>query len=264
MSIGSALYHESMSDALRRRITPVIVAISLFSLMMIDGCTSCATGEIMIDGQPTAIAEVAGGAGIATMVVLGLWIMVLAGVLASDHLRQTLDDGTANLCLARPVSRNTFVLSRLGGVLSLTWLAGIVLFGASAGLLAARGGLEIAPALWAGLACLAGTIIVGALSMLASLLLPRLGAVLLTLMSIGAIAMANGVQGVSRTGDGLLGIIDRVGPPLATSMARALASWVPGVEFPGDPLLLALRLALWCTLSLVALQWTFSRTELGR
>jgi hypothetical protein len=264
MSIASALYRESMGDDVRRRITPVIIAVCIFSIMMLDGCTSCATGEVMVDGKPTAIAELAGGVGIATMVVLGLWIMVLAGVLAADHLRQTLEDGSANLCLARPVSRGTFALSRLAGVLSLTWLAGAALFGTTAGLLAVRGGLPVAPAAWAALACASGTIIVGALAMAASLLLPRLGAILLTLMSIGAIAMANGVEAIRKSGDGLLGMIDRVGPPVATAMANALSSWVPGVEIPGDPLLLGLRLALWCGISLAALQWAFSRMELGR
>ncbi len=263
MSVASALYRESMSDAMRRRITPVIVAVCLFSIMMLDGCTSCATGEFIIDGQPTTLADVAGGAGVATMVVLGLWILLLAGVLAADHLRQTLDDGSANLCLARPVSRWTFAMSRLAGVLSLTWLAGAALFGTTAALLALRGGLPIEPALWAALACASGTIIVGALAMTASLVLPRLGAILLTMMSIGAVAMANGVEGVRGSGEGLLGMIDRVGPPFATAIARALSSWVPSVEFPGEPLLLVLRLVLWCGISLAALQWTFSRTDLS-
>ena len=222
MSVASALYRESMGDAMRRRITPLIVAVCVFSIMMLDGCTACATGEVMIDGEATTIAELAGSAGVATMVVLGLWILVLAGVLAGDHLRQTLDDGTANLCLARPVSRGTFVMSRLGGVLSLTWLAGAALFGTTATLLAVRGGLPAGPAVYSALACASGTIIVGALSMAASLVLPRLGAILLTLVSIGAIAMANGVEALRKSGEGLLGMIDRVGPPLATAMAKAI------------------------------------------
>jgi len=69
---------------------------------------------------------------------------------------------------------------------------------------------------------------------------------------------------VRHSGQGLLGMLDRLGPPLATAMARALSPWVPGVEFPGEPLLLTMRLALWCGVSLAFLQWTFSRAELGR
>ncbi len=263
MSVFTALYRESLVDAMRRRITPVIIAVCLLSAMMVDSCTACATGQLIIDGEPRAFAEIAGGAGIATMVMLGLWILVLAGVLAADHLRQTLEDGSANLCLARPVSRLSFAWARLAGVLTLTWLAGAVLLGTTAALLAIRGGLPLAPAVWAALACGAGSLIVAALSMAASLLLPRLGAVLLVLMFVGVIAMANGVEGIRESGEGWLGLIDRLGPPLATAIARALSPWVP-VELPGDPLLLGLRLVLWCGIALGALHVTFSRTELGR
>ena len=263
MSNFAALYRESMSDAMRRRITPVIIAVCLLSALMLDSCTACATGQVIIDGEARGMAEIAGSAGTATLVVLGLWILVLAGVLAADHLAQTLEDGSANLCLARPVSRLSYAWARLAGVLTLTWLAGAVLLGTSAALLSSRGGLPLAPAAWAALACGAGSLIVAALSMTASLLLPRLGAILLTLMFVGAVAMANGVEGIRQSGEGWLALIDRLGPPLGTSIAWPLSTWVP-VDLPGDPLLLSLRMALWCVIALGALQITFNRTELGR
>ena len=264
MSSFAPLYRESLGDAMRRRITPVIVAMCLFSAMMLDGCTACATGEVMVNGEPTTITELAGGAGLVTMVVLGLWILVLAALLASDHLSQTLEDGSANLCLARPVSRSTYVLARLAGSLTLAGAAGFVLLGFTVTLLTLRAGLSPIPAFWTLVACGAGCITVGALSMAASLVLPRLGTAIVALAGIGAVAMANALEGFRQTGAGWLGLLDQLGPPLASSMALTLAPWVPGANIPGDPVMLTLRALAWCAISISILEWTFKRTELGR
>lgn len=259
-----ALYRESLSDAARRRITPVIGVICLVSIFMIDGCTACASGEVFVNGEPRSIAEVAGGAGMASMLVLGLWVLVLAGLLAADHLRQTLEDGSAALCLARPVSRTSFVWARLLGVLTLAGLAGALLLGTTAVLLARRSGLPLAPALLSALACAGGALVVAALSMAASLYLPRLGTALLTLASVGAVAMANVVGAFREPGGGWLSVLDRVGPPLAIAIAKPLAAWIPGIEIASDASMLTLRLAVWCALAVGVLQWSFGRVELGR
>ena len=118
MSGFSVLAVEALRDAVRRRIVMAIVVLSLLSLMVVDSCTACAAGEVTINGEVRSLNDVAGAAGANLYAWLGLWIVVLAGLLASDHLQQTLEDGSANLCLARPVSRTAFAMARLAGALA--------------------------------------------------------------------------------------------------------------------------------------------------
>jgi hypothetical protein len=149
-------------------------------------------------------------------------------------------------------------------VLTLAGLAGALLLGTTAVLLALRSGLPLAPALLAALACAGGTLVVAALSMTASLYLPRLPTALLTLASVGAVAMANAVGAFRETGGGWLALLDRLGPPLAIAIAKPLAAWIPGFEIASDAPMLMLRLAVWCALAVGLLQWSFARMELGR
>ncbi|MDX1649862.1 MAG: hypothetical protein R3263_08400, partial [Myxococcota bacterium] len=121
---------EAVGDAVRRRIAAVVAAASLVSLLAIDTCTACATGTVVVDGEVREIAALAGATGVATVVVLSLWIVALAAFLASDHLAQTLADGSALLVLARPVGRAPFALARLAGALGVALGAGAVLLGA--------------------------------------------------------------------------------------------------------------------------------------
>jgi len=253
---------EALQDGVRRRIVPVIAVVSLLSLSVIDTCTSCAMPNVVVDGQPQAIPEASGWSGVSIVILLGLWTVVLAGILAADHLAESVSDGTARLVLARPVGRGTFALSRLAGALGITYVTGAVLLGTAIFLLQARHGLPLAPALLAALACASSALIVGALSMTASLWLPRTVTSLLVLLFVGALASLNlGVlAGAELTG--LFGVIERVGPPLASGMAVALAPWIAPTEVPGDPLELALRLGLWCVGSASLLVVAFRRTEL--
>jgi hypothetical protein len=169
-----ALAGEAVHDAVRRRIVPAIAAVSLLSLVVVDSCTSCGTPSIVQNGVPVELPEIAGWTGMVIFAVLSLWVMVLAGVLASDHLRETLADGSASLVLARPVDRATFALSRLAGVLVIVFVTGAVLLGGSTALLHARHGVAIAGAAWGGLACALGAAVVASLSMTATLFLPRI------------------------------------------------------------------------------------------
>jgi ABC-type transport system involved in multi-copper enzyme maturation permease subunit len=253
---------EALQDGVRRRIVPVIAVVSLLSLSVIDSCTSCGMPNVMIGGEPQAIPEASGWSGVSITIVLGLWTVVLAGILAADHLAESFSDGTARLVLARPVGRGTFALSRLAGVLGITYVTGAVLLGAAAFLLQARHALPLEPALLAGLACACSALIVGALSMTASLSLPRTATSLLVLIVVGALSSLNlGVlAGAELTG--VLGIVERVAPPLVTSMAVALAPWIEPTEVPGDRLEIALRLGLWCVGSASLLVVAFRRTEL--
>ena len=142
------LAREALADALRRRIAFAVAVAALFSVAMLDSCTSC-TSPIMVEGEVRELSDLAGPAGIGTFVALGLWVIVLAGVLASDHLRSTLEDGSALLSLARPLSRDSFALARLAGVLGLSFAAGLVVLGSAAALLAMRSELPWLPALMA-------------------------------------------------------------------------------------------------------------------
>ena len=94
MSAFTALSKEALFDAIRRRIVAAVILLCFFSLMAIDGFTSCA-GNVSLNGEDVQLAEMAGATGAILFVTLGLWIAVLAAILASDHLQQTLEDGSA-------------------------------------------------------------------------------------------------------------------------------------------------------------------------
>jgi hypothetical protein len=256
------LVAEAVGDAFRRRIVGGVAIAGLLAIAMLESCTGC-TPSINVDGEVRELVEVRGAFGFATFLILGLWGIALAGVLASDHLRATLDDGSAALSLARPVPRETFALARLAGAMGVTAVAGAVVLGIAGFLLATRSGLSLTPALWAAGACGLGALTVGALAMAASLVLPRAVTVLLVLGSVGVIALANGVAPLAE-GAGWLGAIDRLGPPLASTMALALAPWLEGVDIPGDGVRITARLLTWAIASLLALVFAFRRVELGR
>jgi ABC-type transport system involved in multi-copper enzyme maturation permease subunit len=260
MSAFGSLAREALADALRRRIAAAVAVAALASVAMLDSCTSCAP-SVTVNGEMRELSELAGAAGLGTFVMLGLWVIALAGVLASDHLRTTLEDGSAVLSLARPVSRDSFALARLAGVLGLTLGAGLIVLGAATALLSARSGLAVPPAVWAGAACALGCIVMAALAMAASLVLPRAATLLLVLGGVWLIALANGLGAFTPLG-GWLGWIDRVGPPLGSSMALALSPWLEGGQIAGDAAQVGGRLAAWAIGAVLVLVGGFRRVEL--
>lgn len=258
------LTREAVADATRRRIVPAIVVLGLISLFFVDNCTSCQVG-LESSGTDVELPQVAGFGGVLTVVALGLWTMVLAGVLASDHLAEPLADGSANLALARPVSRNVFALSRLAGALALAIVTGLVLLGVTGLLLQARQGLALAPVFFAGLACAAGAATLGGLAMAASLFLPRALTALLVFGLVWWIAALNTAAQFGAELSGVSGAIDRFGPPLASAMIVALGSWIEAAAAPrGEPFDLALRSCLWAAASTGLVLVAFRRIELGR
>ena len=261
MSAFGWLAREALADALRRRIAAAVAVAALASVLMLDSCTSCAP-SVTVEGEVRELTELAGAAGLGTFVMLGLWVIALAGVLASDHLRSTLEDGSALLSLARPVSRDSFALARLAGVLGLTLGAGVVVLGAAGALLSVRNGLAPAPAVWAGLACALGAVVVAALAMAASLVLPRAATLLLVLGGVWLVALANGLGSFTQLG-GWLGWIHDVGPPLGSAMALALSPWLEagGVQIAGDGMQVSGRLVAWAIASVLALVGGFRRVE---
>lgn len=259
MSAFLWLAREALADALRRRIAFAVAVAALASVAMLDTCTSC-TAPIRVEGELRELTDLAGPAGLATFVALGLWVIVLAGVIASDHLRTTLEDGSAVMALARPVSREAFALARLAGVLGLSLGAGVVVLGSAAALLAARSGLAVLPAAIAGGACALGCVTVASLAMAASLVLPRAATLLIVLGGVWLVALANGLGAFAQLG-GWLGWIDRAGPPLGSAMAIALAPWLEGATLAGDPVNVWARLGAWAIGAVVILAYGFRGVE---
>lgn len=264
MSAFRPLAAESLRDALRRRIVAAVVVLSLLSLLAVDSCTSCAGGQIVVNGHLERLDQIAGAIGLVVIATLGLWVIALAGLLGADHLQQALEDGSAALCLARPVSRDTFVVARLAGAVALAGFAGAVLFVAAGFLLAERSGLRPGPVAWAGLACAGGALTTGAFSMAASLRLPRVATLFLVLAILGLITTANALGAAAHLQGGLLAWIDRFGPPLASSLGLALQPWLGAVQLHGSAVDVAFRLVLWSALGVGVLIAAFRRVEIGR
>jgi len=254
------LFREALADAIRRRIVAGVAVAALLSVLMLDSCTACAP-SITVNGQERELGELMGAAGFGAFLVLGLWVIALAGVLASDHLRSALEDGSATLSLARPVPREVFALARLAGVLGVAGGAGGLVLGTAAFLLATRSQLPVEPALAAAGACLLGALVVGALAMAASLLLPRVATVLLVLGGVGVMTLANGVAPFAEGATWLVAL-DRFGPPLASTMALALEPWLESVTIGGDGVRLTARLVAWAIAALLALAFGFRRVEI--
>ena len=61
------LASEAILDAVRRRIIAVIAVVSLLSLMLVDTCTTCSGGEVVVNGQIRQIAAIAGWTGAVTL-----------------------------------------------------------------------------------------------------------------------------------------------------------------------------------------------------
>ncbi len=260
----AVLAGDAVGDAVRRRIVPVIVVVSLLSLLLVDSCAGCTGGEVVIDGQPRELPQVAGWTGMVMYAVLALWSVVLAGVLASDHLVETLDDGSAPLALSRPVGRGVFALARLTGALAIALATAALLLGTTAFLLHARSGVDFAAAAWAGLAAAAGAVCVAALAMTASLGLPRIATTLLVLVAVATVTLANVLGQFEAELGPILGSIDRFGPPLCTALIVALAPWIEPVDVTGEPWAIALRLALWAAGACGVLVLAFTRREITR
>jgi hypothetical protein len=252
---------EAIGDAVRRRIVAAIVAMAIVSLWFVDGCTSCASGSAEVNGMTLSAESILGWTAAVLFGTFALWTVALAGVLASDHLTQTLQDGSATLILARPVGRVPFALARLAGSLCVSLLTGVVLLGGCAAFIRARYGLELGPAALAGLVCAVSAVVVAALAMWLSLVLPRAATFLIVFAAVGAVSAVNFAAAFGARFGGLLAAIDGWGPPLGSLLVSALSPWTGFGA--GDPAALALRLAAWALAALALLGLWFQRMELS-
>jgi ABC-type transport system involved in multi-copper enzyme maturation permease subunit len=252
---------DAVRDAMRRRIVGFMVVLSLLSLLFVDSCTSCAGGSFQVNGREVDASAVLGVTGVVLYATMLLWTVVLAGVLASDHLTQTLEDGSAALVLARPVGRGVFALARLFGSLVISLGTGGVLLGATAAFLAARYGLSPTPALWGMAAAVPAAVAFGALAMTASLWLPRLACFVLVLLAVAAVSGANLAAALGAELGGFWAALDRFGPPLGTALALVATGWT-GHAIDASPTHVAARLALWAVFAAALLAVAFRRREL--
>lgn len=256
---------EAFSDALRRRIVPAICAIALLSLLFVDSCTGCAPTVQGPEGEPIDLPALAGYSGMLMFSVLVLWVTILAGVLASDHLAEPLADGSATLLLARPVSRANYAIARLLGAWSLAAVTGLVLLLTAAWLLQLRQGLATGPALVAMGLALINALTIAAFAMALSL---GLGRTLTALAVFGTVWGLAGLQALRLAPvavEGWTQWVADAAPPLLTAVVVPLGAWL-GPDAPplGDTFAVAARALVWAGASVGALVLAFRRTELGR
>ncbi len=254
---------EALRDAVRRKVVLVVLVVCFLCLAMMYSCTSC-NGEIELSGDLAKSLDVLAYAGYGLFCVLSLWTITLAGLLAADHLSESLADGSALLVLARPVGRGTFALSRLLGSLGVSLGAGLILLGGATLLLSMRNDLAPLPAVAATLACFLSGICVASLAMAASLYLPRVAIFMLVFVFVAVISVLNlaSVSGAELSGVYLL--IDQVGPPLASSIAIALKPWSGQLPSGGDAAAIVARLFAWAGGGVVLLLYVFGRSEISK
>jgi ABC-type transport system involved in multi-copper enzyme maturation permease subunit len=267
MSAFLLLWREALLDALRRRLVLAIAAASLLSLSVLDDCAGCAPA-ITVNGQRQEMASAAPMLGIVLMIVVGLWVVTLAGLLASDHLAQSLEDGHAATSLARPVGRTQFAFARLAGSLTVSLAAGALLLGTTSFWVATRSGLPGGPALLACLGCALACVTIASFAMTASLAMPRIaiwllvfGSVFLTTLAAGSALLPHS-ETTAHASPSMLALLDRYGPPIASLMLRALAPWLPSAPLPADFGLVLARGAAWAALGVGSLAAAFRRIEL--
>lgn len=258
---------EAIQDAVRRRLAYVVAGVCALSVLVLDSCTAMLPSTMEVNGELVEVgAGVASGAGLVTFVVLGMWIVVLAGVLAADQLRETLEDGSATLALARPVSRLSFALARLLGVLVFAWGAGAILLGSAAFMLSSRHEVSMAPALGAALATTLGGLTLAAWSMSASLFMARIATTLVAFALVAVVLVSNAVGAAADLG-GFFGAVNDFGPPLASTVIVSLSSWLPeqaAAALTIDATEVWLRLIAWTAAGLAVLAAGVRRIELGR
>ncbi|MBW2270343.1 MAG: hypothetical protein JRH16_17395 [Deltaproteobacteria bacterium] len=256
---------EAFSDAMRRRIVPVICAVALLSLLVVDSCTGCAPSVRGANGEVVDLPQLAGFSGMLMLGTLSLWIAILAGVLASDHLAEPLADGSANLLLARPVSRAHYAVARLLGAWGLAAITGALLLLTTVLLLQARQGLASGVALLSVCLVLVNALTVAGFAMALSLGLGRTLASLAVFVGVWGLAGLEALRLSPLEIDPWVRVLADAAPPLLAGVVAPLASWL-GPDAPplGDPVWVAARALAWCAASTATLVVAFRQTELGR
>jgi ABC-type transport system involved in multi-copper enzyme maturation permease subunit len=263
----AALAAEAFRDGLRRRFAFAIALFLLAAGMGAESCTDLGDASFSINQHSIPPEVLAGFVAPLLVAWQALAVLVITGVVAADHLARPLAEGSAALWLARPVSRDAFAGARLAGALGVGLGAGVLLLGTSASLVVVRQHLPVWPALAAALATALGALAVAGLAMATSLVLGRSAVLLLVVGGVPWIALANAVALVgqlvhpdSEVG-GVLGAVDRFGPPLGTAIFAAVAPWNPHVDATGTLGPALARLAVWAIGGTALVALAFRRTE---
>jgi ABC-type transport system involved in multi-copper enzyme maturation permease subunit len=264
----AALATEATRDALRRRFAIAVAVALALALSWAHTCTRL-TGTVVVDQHQLDPAVAAGLFAPALFSFQALTVLVVAGVLASDHLARPLADGSALLWLSRPVSRTSYAAARLVGSLVVGLGAGAILLGGTAALLVSRSGVAVAPVWVAAGATALAMAVVASVAMALSLVLGRLAVLLAVVFGTPLQFFANAVSlGVALVhpglaAPGLLDTLDRWGPPLGTAVFAAVSAWNPHLDAGAILGPALLRLALWAAAAVALLVAGFRRVEIG-
>ena len=259
---------EAFRDGLRRRLAFAVALVLVTGLAGAQSCTQLGLGSMEVNGE-TLDGSVIGGFLAPILFGFQAWaVLAIAGLLAADHLARPLAEGSAVLWLARPVSRGIWATARLAGALGVALLCGALLLGGTGAMLVLRQGVAIEPVFAAAAATALGSLVVASLAMTASLALGRTAVILLVLLGLVFVAFANGVGLATELAHpeigvgGLIGAVDRYGPPLFSAIAGAVAQWNPHVD-PGDTYAQSMqRLAVWAAGGCLLLVAAFRRREI--
>lgn len=253
---------ESFADSIRRKTTIVVLALTALTALFIDRCTGAMTGVIEWNGELMNLEDLGPVVGIPIFVMVSLTVLMLSALLSADSLARPLEDGEISIWLARPVSRESYALSRLCGSLGLAVGVAVLLLGSSSLLLYTRQGLPLGPALEGGVACALGALVTGAFSMSISLSVSRIATVTLMLAGIGLVVVSNFLDLLGAELSGWFGAIAHFGPPLAASILHAVAPWTSSVSFEGDHGEAMARLLVWAAAGVLLLVLRFRRIEI--
>jgi ABC-type transport system involved in multi-copper enzyme maturation permease subunit len=170
----------TVKESLRFRILYFIFGVALLFILIGKGCnpgTVKGTGILFDERALVAFAMHMAFHGIA------FWSMILCGLLASQVLNREIESGTAALTLSRPVRRSTFVAGKLLAVSMVSVLNLFVLGTIFICLLYSEIG-RVDLRIYAGLCIvIPGMVLFALLNMLLSLLLPRLPALMIGLLT---------------------------------------------------------------------------------
>jgi hypothetical protein len=260
---------QAARDALRRPLALAVLAVVALALQVADACSGAGRVDLTLGGRELDATVASALVAPVLFAFDALAVVVVAGLLAADHLARPLAEGSAALWLARPVSRATYAGARLAGVLGVALGAGALLLGGTTLLLAARHGVALGPAAAGAAAAALGAVAVSAFAMAASLALGRLAVWLLVVVAVPLQAFANAVAlGVALLQPGLrvpfFGAIDRFGPPLGTAILSGVAPWNPHVDATAAFAPALLALAVWAVGGVALLLLAFQRAEIDR